>query len=384
MSAIPVLPFPAGVERGILLLLSFAFLLLGAEVFTNSVEWLGHRLGVSESATGSILAAVGTALPETLIPVIAILQGGESASHVGVGAILGAPFMLATIAMFLVGVSVYYFRTRRVHGPELHFNEATTRRDLSFFLVGYVIAFSAAFVPDNGFGLGQETVQYVFGAALVLLYIVYLYRSLQAGELVESEDLDALHFGLLFERFAARLGYNPRKHGENPHLFFVAFQTLFALGIIIGGAHLFVTEIEWVSQEVIDIPVAIVALLIAPLATELPEKFNSVLWISRDKDTLALGNITGAMAFQGTLPVTLGIVYTDWDLTLAWGTTGFLNAFSVILAVISGGILYARARSAHNDPMSFKPFLVGGVFYAAFIALLVYFVVFLGITTGGH
>ncbi|GAA0653747.1 sodium:calcium antiporter [Salarchaeum japonicum] len=384
MSAIPLLPFPAGVERGILLVLSFAFLLLGAEVFTNSVEWLGHRLGVSESATGSILAAVGTALPETLIPVIAIIQGGESASHVGVGAILGAPFMLATIAMFLVGVSVYYFRERRVHGPQLHFNEATTRRDLSFFLVGYVIAFSAAFVPDGGFGLGQETVQYVFGAALVLLYVFYLYRSLQAGELVESEDLDALHFGLIVERFAARLGYNPREHGENPHFFFVAFQTLFALGIIIGGAHLFVTEIEWVSKEVIDIPVAIVALLIAPLATELPEKFNSVLWISRDKDTLALGNITGAMAFQGTLPVTLGIVYTDWDLTLAWGTTGFLNAFSVILAVISGGILYARARSAHEDPMNYKPFLVGGVFYAAFIALLVYFVVFLGITTGGH
>jgi len=385
MSAIPVLPFPAGVERGILLLLSFAFLLLGAEVFTNSIEWLGHRLGVSESATGSILAAVGTALPETLIPVMAILQGGESASHVGVGAILGAPFMLATIAMFLVGTSVYYFRTRRVHGPELHFNEKTTRRDLSFFLVGYVIAFSAAFVPDDGFGLGQETVQYVFGAALVLLYLFYLYRSLQAGELVESEDLDDLHFGLIFERFAARLGYDSREHGANPSVFFVAFQTLFALGIIIGGAHLFVTEIEWVSQEILNVPVAIVALLIAPLATELPEKFNSVLWISRDKDTLALGNITGAMAFQGTLPVTLGIVYTDWDLTLAWGTTGFLNAFSVILAVISGGILYARARSAHDDPMSYKPFLIGGAFYAAFIALLVYFVVFLGITTaGGH
>ncbi|WP_435097760.1 sodium:calcium antiporter [Halarchaeum sp. P4] len=373
----PALITPAA-DRAILLVGSFALLLLGAEVFTNGVEWLGHRLGVSESATGSILAAVGTALPETLIPVIAILQGGEDSGHVGVGAILGAPFMLATIAMFLVGASVYYFRNRRTFGMEMHFNEEATRRDLSFFLVGYVIAFTAAFVHSR-------PVEYAMAALLVVLYLVYLVRSLQSGELTEGEDIDALHLGLLIERVAYRFGYNPREHGENPHFFFVALQTLLALALIIAGAHLFVSEVKWLSKEVLGIPIAIVALLIAPLATELPEKFNSVLWISRDKDTLALGNITGAMAFQGTLPVTLGIVFTDWDLSLTWGTTGFLNAFSVILAVVSGGILYLRARSAHEEPMDPKPFLIGGLFYAAFIVLLVYFVLFIGISPGaGH
>lgn len=79
-------------------------MLLGAEIFTNGVGWLGHRFGVSESATRSILAAGETALPETMIPVIAIVRGFSfGANEVGVGAILGAPFMLATIAMFLIG-----------------------------------------------------------------------------------------------------------------------------------------------------------------------------------------------------------------------------------------------------------------------------------------
>ena len=166
--------------------------------------------------------------------------------------------------------------------------------------------------------------------------------------------------------------------------FFVAL-VLFALVIIITGAHLFVSEVQWLSTHVLDVPIAIVALLIAPLATELPEKFNSVLWISRDKDTLALGNITGAMAFQGTLPVTLGIVFTDWDLSLAWGTSGFLNALSVVLAVVSGGILYLRARSAAERPMKPRPFLIGGLFYLVFIAVVVYFVLALGVTaSGGH
>ncbi len=43
-------------------------------------------------------------------------------------------------------------------------------------------------------------------------------------------------------------------------------------------------------------------LLVAPIATELPEKFNAVIWIRQGKDTLAMGNITGAMVFQASIP----------------------------------------------------------------------------------
>jgi cation:H+ antiporter len=156
------------------------------------------------------------------------------------------------------------------------------------------------------------------------------------------------------------------------------------LSIIIGGAHLFVEEVQWAATDVLGIPAAVVALLLAPLATELPEKFNSVLWISRDKDTLALGNITGAMAFQGTLPVTLGIVFTSWNLSLEWGTTGFLNGFSAILAIVSGAILYLRARSADEGNMLPRPFLLGGLFYLLFIIILVYHVLTFDLAVGAH
>ena len=361
------------VGHTILLIGSFLLLLAGAEIFTNGIEWLGHRLGVSESATGSILAAVGTALPETMIPVIAILQqqagGGTAADEVGVGAILGAPFMLATIAMFLVGSSVLYFQNRRVFGPEMHFNSKSTRRDIGFFLVGYSLAFLAALVPSR-------TVSIAIGVVLVLLYLTYLVLSLRSGELIEIEGLDELHLGLMIYNVLTRIPgpFPKREHGKDPNRLLVLLQTLIALGIIIGGAHLFVTEVQWASNEVLGIPAAVVALLLAPLATELPEKFNSVLWISRDKDTLALGNITGAMAFQGTLPVTLGILFTSWNLSLEWGTTGFLNGFSALLAIVSGGILYLRARQVGEGSMRPRPFLIGGAFYLLFILILVYHV----------
>jgi len=381
-------PFlPTAVGNTILLLVAFGLLLYGAEVFTNGVEWLGRRLGVSESATGSILAAVGTALPETMIPVIAILNAQlnpsdaaqGAADSVGVGAILGAPFMLATIAMFLIGTSVILFAGRRDNGPNFRFNEKSTRRDFSFFLVGYTIAFAAAL-------LNNRPLELAIAASLVVLYVVYLYRSLTSGELVEGEELDDLKLGRLLDRVTTDERAVPdggeTTYAGDPPRWLVAVQTALALTIIIGGAHLFVTEVEWAASAV-GIPAAVIALLLAPLATELPEKFNSVIWISEDKDTLAIGNISGAMAFQGTLPVTLGIVFTDWNLQLPLSPdallqpsdpAGVLNGISAVLAIVSASILYSRARRVGGGDMNPRPFFIGGLFYLVFVGLLLYFV----------
>src|SRR3954463_3622116 len=103
------------------LVVALVVILIAAELFTNGIECFGHKLNLAEGAVGSVLAAVGTALPETMIPVVAIVfagSAGESGSGhgVGVGAILGAPFMLATLAMFVTGVAVWSQRRKRGTG----------------------------------------------------------------------------------------------------------------------------------------------------------------------------------------------------------------------------------------------------------------------------
>ncbi|MFB6131125.1 MAG: sodium:calcium antiporter, partial [Salinigranum sp.] len=241
----------------------------------------------------------------------------------------------------------------------------------SFFLVGYTLAFAAALVASH-------LLRLAIAAVLLLLYLAYLYRALRHGDLAEDESLDDLHAGLLIEGGLQRVGYDPRDHSGDPHFVLVAVQTLIALALIVGGARLFVTEVEWLSATALGLPTAVVALVVAPVATELPETFNSVLWIARDKDTLALNNVTGAMAFQGTLPVTLGIVFTSWDLNLHWGTAGFLNAVSVVLAIVSATIVLYRAGNTEDHPLEPSPFLVGGAFYVLFIALAAYFVLGVG------
>src|SRR4051794_25136207 len=97
------------------LLAAFVLIIGGAIGFTNAVEWLGQRLDLGQGAVGALLAAVGTALPESVIPVVALVGGGggQEAEEIAIGAILGAPFLLGTLAMLLVVGSARLFRARR-------------------------------------------------------------------------------------------------------------------------------------------------------------------------------------------------------------------------------------------------------------------------------
>ncbi|MGH2953684.1 MAG: sodium:calcium antiporter [Solirubrobacterales bacterium] len=293
-----------------LLVVSFAVILAGALLFTNAVEWAGHRLEIGEGATGSLLAAVGTAMPETLIPIVAIIGGAEGAEDVAIGAIIGAPFLLATIAMALVGISALAFRHRRSQGTRLRADAETLDRDLLFFLV--------FFAAGTAIGLGvPDGLQIPLAVGFVLAYATYVRRTLRGGGTVqELETIGPL--------------YLDRTPGNNPSRAAIMLQFAIGLGAIVGGAHLFVEELIHVAEE-IGVEPLVLSLVLAPLATELPEKANSFFWVREGKDSLALGNITGAMVFQSTIPIAFGLALTEWD----------LNHFAIISACLglAGGVL---------------------------------------------
>jgi cation:H+ antiporter len=134
------------------------------------------------------------------------------------------------------------------------------------------------------------------------------------------------------------------------------------LGIIIG-AKFFVTEVEEVSIAIGTSPI-ILAFLIAPIATELPEKFNSVIWYLRSKDTLGFGNITGAMVFQSSFPVCIGLLFTDWHLEM-------INIASIVIALVASGWMLYCIRS--KGGISYRTMLASGSLYVIYIVLLVFF-----------
>lgn len=321
--------------------LALVAILVGAAFFTNAVEILGARLGLQQGAVGSLLAAVGTALPESMIAVVAILEpvvmGGETASgaEIGVGAILGAPFMLATLALFVVGVSALVYRRRRTRGRTLLVDEETIARDVGFFLIFFTLAAVVGLVSL------PFAVKLVVAVALVAGYVWYARLTLGSGGHLEEVP----------ERLLAL----PRT--REPSAFAAALQVAASLGVIVAGAHFFVDAVKHVAEG-LGLPAGLIALILAPLATELPEKFNSIFWIRDGKDTLALGNMTGAMIFQSTIPVTFGVLFTSWELDP-------LSLFAAVLALVSGGLIYYLIR--RPSTLRAEHLMVGGVFYLAFV-----------------
>ncbi len=333
-------------EHGLILAASFLIILAGSELFTNGVEWAGHKLGVAEAAVGSLLAAVGTALPETFIPAVALLTGRSGSQEhqaVGLGAIIGAPLMLSTVALFVMGSAALIFRRRRGR-IALRVNRLDARRDLAFFFPVFLLL-----VLAGSMNLGVVA-RHALAFALLGVYATYSTVMLRLKRAADAEVEHGLYVeGLL------------RGDPLNPRGFATAIQVIGGVGLILLGATQFVDQVIMFSEH-LGLNPGILSLILSPLATELPEKYNSVIWIRQKKDHLALANITGAMVFQSCIPVALGLAFTPWSLTHA----EFLGAG---IALASAAILFINLR---DSELGTPTLMIGGAAYAVFIGGLRY------------
>ena len=322
----------------LLFLVAIGVILGGAAVFTNGVEWMGRRLGISDGAIGSILAGVATALPETLIPVIAIFFGDSQAeADIGTGAILGAPLMLSTLTIPLMAGFLLFLAATRKRADHFTLDYHAVRLDLNFFLPAYGAALLVALMP-------VPALRYTAAAGLFLMYLWYVKIHLASGEVSETE-LEPLYFA---------------RRASHPATALIAVQALIGLGLLLGGAHMFVHTVEGIAAGMGVSPL-ILSLLVAPVATELPEKMNSLLWIYQKKDTLAVGNITGAMVFQGTFPVSVGLLGTGWNLDQA-------SLISVTLPLVATCFLLAQIHMTGKwQP---RALVSTAALYAGYIAYL--------------
>ena len=328
-----------------LILVTLFVILFGAEAFTNALEHLGARLKISEGVTGSIFAAVGTALPETIVPVVAILSSSAASAHigeeVGVGAIIGAPMMLSTLTLFLMAAFAAHGRG---WGGEFRPERSGLARDLSWFLAAFGLATIAIFVPHD-----MTMLRGLIAFTLVFMYFIYLLLTIRASAklVVDGHGTEADH-----PLYLARVGLP-----EN--IVSIVAQLGIGLALIIVGAKGFVHGIEGVSAA-IGVSALVLSLLIVPVATELPEKINSILWIRRRRDTLAFGNITGAMVFQGSLLPAIGIMLTPWEprpeVLLGMGLT-----------LLASSYLFIMLRRGHLRPWHL---MLNGLCYLAYFLTL--------------
>src|SRR3954451_16580156 len=337
----------------VLLLACAVVIYLACEWFVNAVEWLGVRMKVGPVAVGSILAAVGTALPESIVTLVAVLFGSaEHGDDIGVGAALGGPLVVGTLAYGVTGAMLLLRRRSRAQvtvgagggsepadTDELDGTDtARLAKDQTWFL--------AIFALKVAVGLIAFAVKPWLGFVFLAAYGLYFWREMRGdGEQASDEDLEPLKL-------------QPKR--EQPSTAAVVVQTLVTLVLIFGASQLFVAQLEWAGPA-LGLPAVVVALLLSPVATELPEIMNAIIWVRQGKTQLALANISGAMMIQATVPSALGIFFTPWLFDAPLIAAGVATIASVVY------LLWLF----RTDRVTPARLMAAGGFYVAFAVALV-------------
>ncbi|MDB5397691.1 MAG: sodium:calcium antiporter [Rhodospirillales bacterium] len=320
-----------------LLLGSAVVIYLACEYFVNGVEWVGRKFAVGQQATGTILAAFGTALPESVVTFVAVVFGATAAQKaIGVGAALGGPLVLGTIAYAVVGLTLIICRQQLPKTAAIRSDFKKLSRDQGWFLW--------IFIVKVALGLVAFAYKPWLGIVFLGAYAAYFRKEMRGGQIEVEGELEPLKF-------------MPTRAA--PETWAAVTQTLFALGVIFIASRIFVSQLDALGP-MLGIKPQLLALLLSPIATELPETLNAVIWVRQGKHRLALANISGAMMIQATMPTALGLFFTPWLLDRSL----ILGAIVTTLAV---GAMFLAFRQGFIS----RTFLsLMGLFYVAFAVLL--------------
>jgi cation:H+ antiporter len=225
---------------------------LSCEFFVNGVEWVCQRLKITQTATGTILAAFGTALPESVVTFVAVIFGTTAAERdIGIGAALGGP-----LALSILGSK--QLRIRRKNTLDVDYRRLS--RDQGWFLT--------IFAAKLGLGLFAFPGKHWLGILFLAAYAFYVWKELRSdGNIAEGSELEPLRI---------------RPRDSDPALLWAAVQTLGALAVIFLASRLFVNQLNIIGPW-LGLPAQLVALLLSPIATEMPETMNAIIWVRQGK-----------------------------------------------------------------------------------------------------
>lgn len=334
-------------DRFIIMLLTLALFCLSAiaiywacEYFVNGIEWLGERLNLGATAVGSVLAAFGTALPESAVTFMAVVFGKTPAHRdLGVGAAMGGPLVLATLAYAVVGLALLANRRKLQRDSlQVRVDYERLKRDQAIFL--------AIFVVKVALGLIAFTYKPWLGVLFLVAYALYVWREIRESDSAPEEEV--------LEPLKIRPGQ------EKPGLGWAALQSLLALVVIAVASHVFVEQMAHITT-LLHWPPSLVALLLSPVATELPEIMNALIWVRQGKERLALANISGSMMIQATIPSALGLFFTPWRFDRPLIVSGVLT----ILAIV---FLWRRFS---RGPVDGRALMLVSAFYGIFVLTLI-------------
>ncbi len=297
------------------LVLSLITVFAASLLFVNSIEYLAGKMGWSSSFTGSVVTPLFTSIPELFIFLIAVFTYSHDKGYeIGIGAIIGEPFITSTLSYFLVLLSLLasYFA-----GKTLSRGFAVSRQmRIPYFLIA--VLFPWIIIPGI---FHSMYLQYAMGCAYLVSYVAYVWlvRRERPASMVETGE----------EAYFARLFGNP---------VYSLLQILLAVLGLYFGSTLLVSSISQISSPQPGSALSLSILLI-PMATAIPETIAGMIWAFAGKNDLAVGALVGENVLYATFYPGFSLLIVPWslNLTAAIGIIGTALASAMYFAFVRRG-----------------------------------------------
>ncbi len=262
----------------LILIVGFAALVKGADLFVDGSAALARIFRVSGLIIGLTIVAMGTSLPELSVSTAAALQG---ANEIALSNVIGSN--LFNLLMVLGLCAIFY---------PVPIDRSVLKKDLPvslvplvvlFFLLGGASLFGGSLMR-TGMGENVSTVTRPIGLGLLAVFAAYMVSLFFSARKDRTEPEETGKEGMTVKKCVLLI--------------------LIGLALIIGGGQAVVNSARKIAAAM-GMTETLIGLTVVALGTSLPELVTSVVAARKGETSLAVGNVVGSNIFN--LLLILGI-----------------------------------------------------------------------------
>lgn len=287
----------------IILIVGFALLIKGADIFVDGAASIAKRLGIPAVIVGLTIVSLGTSAPELAVSLISSFEGNNG---ITVGNILGSNIFNTLVV--LGGTALVM---------PIIFKKNTIKRD---YIINTAVAF-LAFLLIFGFKMSADGngISRVEGLILVTCCIAYVIVLIMAAKKENVKDEETLE------------EINMTKK--------VILSIVGAVAIVIGGK-LVVDSATTIAYS-LGMSEKLVGLTIVAVGTSLPELVTSIVAALKGEQEIALGNVLGSNIFN--ILLILGLSSSIMPIPVA-GILAVDFLFLIAVTVFIAGLIFLNKK----------------------------------------
>ena len=247
----------------LLLILGFALLIKGADVFVGASVDIARMLKIPPVIIGLTVVAMGTSAPEIVISVTASLRG---ANALAISNVVGSN---AFNLMFIIGLCAL------IRPMPVKLGEISKDFWISIFAAVLLLGLKL---------LSGEHIPRLGGGILLSVFAVYMFSLVRQALRARGEP----------ENIGKNLG---KPENKRKPLALVIFLALLGLAMILVGGQLTVDNATSIAVS-LGVTERVIGLTIVAMGTSLPELIICLLACKRGENEFAIGNIVGSNIFN--------------------------------------------------------------------------------------